>query len=137
RATRKKSAGACSEGFEIFEQLIFLLGRKVGAVEVATVAFPAAPRVEEKITLLRFPERTDSLRGRLLETNLYRVVNVVAAVEGLRAFVRRIEEIAQGRDGPVVEIGCAQPKAVERRGKVAGGVNTGHGGGIGAIPLPP
>src|SRR4030095_17105894 len=94
---------------------------------MAAVAFPAAPGVEEKMALFHFAVGTNRALGRLLKSDFDRVVNVIAAMEWLRSFARRIEQMAQSRDGAVVEIGCAQPKAVERWGKVAVGIKLGHG----------
>ncbi len=94
--------------------MLFLLGREGGAVEATAVAFAPSPGVEEEIALLHFPEGPDrTLRG-LLEADFDRVVNVVAAMKSLRPFVRRIEQVAQGRDGAVVQLRCAQPDAIER-----------------------
>ena len=52
------------------------------------------------------------------ETDFDRIVDVVAAIEDLRPLRRRLEQIAEARNGAVVKIGGAQPDAVEECGDV-------------------
>ncbi len=81
---------------------------------MAAVAFAPSPGVEEKVALLHFAKRPERARGRLLETDLDRIVDIIATVKRDRPFVRWIEQVAQGRDGAVVQLRCAQPDAIER-----------------------
>src|SRR5260370_35918183 len=56
---------------------------------------------------------------RLLKANMLGVINVVAAVELLRPFGRRLQEVFQGRHGTVVQIRGPQPQPVKRHRHVA------------------
>src|SRR6266511_328565 len=64
--------------------------------------------------------RTDSLRFRTLchKTHIFRIVNVVTAIEYLGPISDPFEQIAQTGNRTVVQVWRAQPDAVEKSGDI-------------------
>src|SRR2546423_10655947 len=48
-----------------------------------------------------------------IKTNVYRIINVISAPEYSGAFFGRLEQFLQIRYGPVVQVGTAQPDAIQ------------------------
>src|SRR5215470_7991180 len=107
QTTRENQCPAISERLEIFNDGNLVRRRERRSVFMAAIAVARYRCVvlKEHATFL--------LRDVRDESDPRPVKNVVAAIEHLRPFVRRIHQVEQRRNGPVVEIRSACPDAVE------------------------
>src|SRR6185436_19534032 len=103
-----------SERLQELEQILFVLRRQVRAVEVPRVAVAAHGGVVPPAEPLGLGPARGVAHG-------VEVIDIVGAIEDLRAPLG-IEQRAQRRHRAVVEVGRAQPDAVERRVGVAAGL---------------
>src|SRR6266496_6247988 len=108
-----------SEGLQVLEDGVLLLGRQLGAVGFALVpdiGIAGHGGVEPE-------ERSLSESGYARhEADIGRIVHVVPAIEELGPPCRRLEEIAHARHRAVVEIGPAEPETVQGHVGVAEGL---------------
>src|SRR5262249_51288989 len=111
--------GLPSEGLQVLDEGILLLGRQLGAVDLALV-----PRIavagDSRIELEQRPRADRSLTGDEAHPRL--VVDVVAAIESLGPLGGGLEEIAEARHRAVVQVRAAEPDAVEGHVGVAEGL---------------
>src|SRR5215207_9596857 len=98
-----------SEPFQIFEEGTLAIRLELRAECVAAVAVARQRGVVERTGALRF-----CARGH--EADRRRVEEIVAAPEPFRPLFRRIQEISQRGYRAVVQVGSADPEALERRG---------------------
>src|SRR5256885_17193189 len=101
------------------------------------IAITLLPYVKEKIRLVWLSFRSSLPRRRLFKADLHRIENVVAAMKCLWTFVRRIEQVTQGRDRSIVQIWRAYPDTVQWRRHIPLRIlRFPHGGTIDAHLLP-
>src|SRR5882724_5934821 len=108
-----------SEGLQVLDEGVLLLGRQLGAVGLALVpdigiAGHGGVELEERSLAEGGHARH--------EADIGRIVHVVPPVEELGPPCRRLEEIAHARHRAVVEIGPAEPETVQRHVGVAEGL---------------
>src|SRR6266513_575710 len=101
--------------FQIFEQFLLVLVRQLRAVGVTIVAVTFFSRVEKDIRLRQFARRPGRPRWRLSKSDFHGIENIVTAVESLRTFIWRIQQIAQCRHGAVMEVRRTQPDSIQWR----------------------
>src|SRR5262249_17281224 len=96
-----------SERKQIGQKIAFLGRRQRRAIDVATVAVADEPRVEAEA----FRGLLSRIAGGRDETAVARVHHIEPAHEGSRPLRRRLQQVAQRRNGAVVEVWPIEPQS--------------------------
>src|SRR5262249_7139108 len=105
-----------SERKQVGQKVVFLGRRQRRAIDVAIVAVADEPRIEAE----PFRGLLSRIAGGSDEAAVACVHHVEAAYEGSRPLCRRLQEIAQRRNGAVVEVWPVEPQSAQRLRDVAG-----------------